>query len=143
MKSKYAKFLGTFLLLGVLMASIVASGCIGGEKTTTPQTQISEQPKTEWPSTLRFLDGSPGATWEQISGVFAELISKNLVPTTARTGGGVSNIINLNDGKGDLGLSGAILGMPAMNGDPPFEKKIDNVAAIANLYRQWLSLIHI
>ena len=141
MEGKSVKFLGTFLLLGVLMASIVASGCIGGEKTTTQQTQISEQPKTEWPSTLRFLDGSPGATWEQISGVFAELISKNLVPTTARTGGGVSNIINLNDGKGDLGLTGAILGMPAMNGDPPFEKKIDNVAAIANLYRQWFYFI--
>ena len=134
------KTLGSLMVLGILAISIFASGCIGGEETPKEQT-TTEQPKAEWPSTLRFLHGAPGGTWEQIGGVFAELISKNLVPTTTRTGGGVSNIINLNDGKGDLGLTGAILGMPAMRGDPPFEKKIDNVAAMANLYRQWFYFI--
>jgi len=141
MKPKLAKLVGSVLILGILVASAFAAGCIGGKQTSTEQPSSSEQPKSEWPSTLRFLHGAPGGTWEQIGGVFAELISKNLVPTTTRTGGGVSNIINLNDGKGDLGLTGAVLGMPAMRGDPPFEKKIDNVAAIANLYRQWFYFI--
>lgn len=141
MKQKSAKILGTILILGILAISILASGCIGGEQTSTKQPSSTEQPKAEWPSTLRFLHGAPGGTWEQIGGVFAEMISKDLVPTTTRTGGGVSNIINLNDGKGDLGLSGAVLGMPAMRGEPPFEKEINNVAAIANLYRQWFYFI--
>jgi len=140
MESKLFKLLGTLFLVGLLVISVSTAGCVGKKETQTKE-ETSTQTKEEWPQTLRFLHGSPGGTWEQIGGSFAEILSKELIPTTTRTGGGVSNIVNLNDGKGDLGLTGAILARPAMNGEEPFGKKITNVAAIANLYRQWFYFV--
>ncbi|ALM76441.1 TAXI family TRAP transporter solute-binding subunit [Thermococcus barophilus] len=139
---RLAKMLVVFFVFGILTASVFSAGCVGKKETTTGGTQTATQTQGKnWPQTLRFLHGSPGGTWEQIGGAFAEILSKELIPTTTRTGGGVSNIININDGKGDLGLTGAILARPAMNGEPPFNKKMTNVAAIANLYRQWFYFV--
>ena len=122
------------IVIALLTVYMYTSGYFGGG---APE----ETPAKNWPETLRFLHGSPGGTWEQIGGSFAEILTEELIPTTTRTGGGVSNIVNLNDGNGDLGLTGAILGAPAMKGEDPFDKKIDNVAAIANLYTQWFYFV--
>ena len=59
--------------------------------------------KTDWPDHLRFMAGPPGGNWFALGGSLADMWSKNVLQTTSGTGGGVSNIVNVDRAKGDFG----------------------------------------
>lgn len=89
------------------------------------------------PDQLKFVAGPPGGTWFSLAGTMSDLLTKAVIPTTSSTGGGVSNVVNLHQGKADLGLSAAVLGIPAQNGTEPFKEALPNAHCLANLYKQY------
>ncbi|HOO88593.1 MAG TPA: C4-dicarboxylate ABC transporter substrate-binding protein, partial [Synergistales bacterium] len=61
--------------------------------------------KEGWPDQLRFMAGPPGGNWFALGGALADMWSKEVLQTTSITGGGVANVVNTNNTKGDLGFS--------------------------------------
>ncbi len=97
--------------------------------------------KDEWPDQLRFMAGPPGGNWFALGGALADMWTKNVAQTTSGTGGGVSNIINTNRAKGDMGFSVTALVGAASKGEAPFKAPAENVSVLANLYRQYTYFI--
>ncbi len=99
--------------------------------------------KEGWPSQLKFVAGPPGGSWYSIGGAISDLLTKKVIPTTGSTGGGVSNVININKKKADLGLTTVFGGLQAIQGTEIFKKygKQTNVAALMNLYKQYFYFV--
>ncbi len=93
------------------------------------------------PDQLKFVSGPPGGTWFSLGGTISDIMTKEVISTTASTGGGVSNVVNIHQGKADLGLSAALLGMPATRGEEPFKSPLPNTYCLANLYKQYFYFI--
>ena len=93
--------------------------------------------KTDWPDQLRFMAGPPGGNWFALGTALSEMWTKNTLQTTNSSGGGVSNIINANARKGDLGFTVTSFIGAAVNGEQDFKgRKADNAVVLANLYTQ-------
>ncbi len=97
--------------------------------------------KTDWPEHLRFMAGPPGGNWFALGGSLGDMWSKNVLQTTSGTGGGVSNIVNVDRAKGDFGLSVASVLGAAQKGEGAFKKPMDGAVNFANLYRQYTYFI--
>lgn len=96
----------------------------------------------EDPSQLRFMAGPPGGNWFALGGSLSDMWTNNGLPTTSGTGGGVSNIINTDNGKGDIGFSvTSMVGAAVKGGDAPFNDALSNVSVMANLYTQYTYFI--
>lgn len=112
---------------GVLMALVVVI-CVGNSF-------------AQRPDQLKFVSGPPGGTWFSLGGTISDIMTKQVIPTTSSTGGGVSNVVNIHQGKADLGLSAALLGMPAKKGEEPFKSPLPNTYCLANLYKQYFYFV--
>lgn len=97
--------------------------------------------ESDWPPQIRFMAGPPGGNWFALGGILADMWTKNVVSTTSGTGGGVSNIINIDRSKSDLGLSVTSVLGAALLGEAPFEGPVKNAKLFANLYRQYTYFI--
>ncbi len=97
--------------------------------------------KATWPDHLRFMAGPPGGNWFALGGALADMWSKEVLQTTSGTGGGVSNIVNADRGKGDFGLSVASVLGAAQKGEEGFNKPVEGAVNFANLYRQYTYFI--
>ena len=96
-------------------------------------------PKEGWPVHLRMLTGPNGGQWYSVGDRVAEVLSRNVLPTTSRAGGGVANINNVNDKVADIGLTLVSLLDPARtdkSGAQPV--KTDNVVLMARVSPQVL-----
>ncbi len=115
--------------------SMLAALCLVVFALTTLPSVTRAQEST--PDHLRFMAGPPGGNWFALGTALSEMWTKNVVQTTNSTGGGVSNIINANAGKGDLGFTVTAFIGAAVAGEADFKgKKIDNAVVFANLYTQ-------
>ncbi len=121
MKKIFALFLVLSLALGAAVIGVAA--------------------EADWPEQVRFMAGPPGGNWFALGGTLADMWTKNVISTTSGTGGGVSNIVNVDKGKGDLGLSVASVVGAAQKGEAPFKAPADNALIFANLYRQYTYFI--
>ncbi|MCE5201122.1 MAG: TAXI family TRAP transporter solute-binding subunit [Synergistaceae bacterium] len=109
--------------------------------TSTP-ISAAPAPKAGWPSQLKFMSGPPGGNWFALGSAFADLWSKNVIQTTSSSGGGVSNIINADVRKGDLGFSVTSLLGAAVKGEQDFlGRATKNSVVMANLYTQYTYFI--
>ncbi len=98
---------------------------------------VSHAAEAETPTHLRFMAGPPGGNWFALGTALSEMWTKNFVQTTNSTGGGVSNIINANARKGDLGFTVTSFIGAAVAGAEDFRgKTIDNAVVFANMYTQ-------
>lgn len=95
------------------------------------------------PSQLKFMAGPPGGNWFALGGALADLWSKDIMPTTSVTGGAVSNILNANVRKCDLGFSNTTMVAVAQKGTDlgTFKKEVKNAKMLANLYTQYTYFI--
>lgn len=95
------------------------------------------------PTQLKFMAGPPGGNWFALGGQLADLWTKEVMPTTSVTGGGVANIINANLRKGDLGFSQTSMVSVAQQGTDlaTFKHEIKNTKMLANLYTQYTYFI--
>lgn len=93
--------------------------------------------KSAWPEHLRFMAGPPGGNWFALSTALSEMWTKEVLQSTNSTGGGVSNIINANLKKGDLGFTVNSFVGAAVAGEEDFRgRKAENAVVLANLYTQ-------
>lgn len=84
----------------------------------------------------RFVSGPQGGNWFVLGGAFGSYFTQSGVQTSSSTGGGVSNVININRKKADVGFSvGSLLGA-ATKGEGKFKKPVKNAVVLANLYPQ-------
>jgi TRAP transporter TAXI family solute receptor len=93
--------------------------------------------KTAIADTIRLFNGPPQGTWRPI----AEQIKKIIETATRDTvviepGGGLSNVIALQTGKGQLGMVMSAPMVSGLHGQPPFRQKLTNVQVLATLYYQ-------
>jgi len=99
------------------------------------------QSKIEFPDELAIGSGPSGGTWFAFGKLLENLYSDKLTKTMSVPGGGVKNVIDLNENDIDLGFSTAVLGKAAIEGYSPFEAAQTNVSCIGNLYKQYLYCI--
>jgi TRAP transporter TAXI family solute receptor len=97
--------------------------------------------KAGWPDQLKFMAGPPGGNWFALGGALSEMWTKAVLQTTSSSGGGVSNIVNSDLKKGDMGFSVTSMVGAAIKGDDPFKKAADNAVVMANLYTQYTYFI--
>lgn len=84
----------------------------------------------------RFVSGPQGGNWFVLGGAISSYLSADGMNTSSSTGGGVSNVLNVNRGKADLGFTvGSLLGAAA-KGEGKFKKPTENAVVLANLYPQ-------
>lgn len=84
----------------------------------------------------RFVSGPQGGNWFVLGGAISSYLSEAGLNTSSSTGGGVSNVMNVNRGKADLGFTvGSLLGAAA-KGEGKFKKPVDNAVVLGNLYPQ-------
>ncbi len=84
----------------------------------------------------RLVSGPQGGNWFVLGGAFSSYFTQNGLQTSASTGGGVSNVINIDRKKADVGFSvGSLLGA-AIKGKGKFKKPVKNAVVLANLYPQ-------
>lgn len=99
-------------------------------------------PKEGWPKQVKFMAGPPGGNWFALGSALADMWSKNVLQTTSSTGGGVSNIINADVKKGDLGFTVTSLLGAAIKGEQDFQgRKTSNSVIMSNLYTQYTYFI--
>ncbi len=97
---------------------------------------ISLLPITASAESYRLVSGPQGGNWFVLGGAFSSYFTENGVQTSASTGGGVSNVINIDRKKADVGFSvGSLLGA-AVKGQGKFKKPVQNAVVLANLYPQ-------
>ena len=95
--------------------------------------------KSKWPPHLRLLTGPNGGQWFMLGDPIAEILTKYVIPTTSRLGGGVSNITNVNAKLGDIGFTLACFLGAAQSGEKEYQYiKLDNATLMANVYPQVL-----
>lgn len=84
----------------------------------------------------RFVSGPQGGNWFVLGGAISSYFSQDGIKTSSSTGGGVSNVANINVKKADVGFSvGSLLGA-ALKGESKFKKPVKNAVLLANLYPQ-------
>jgi len=84
----------------------------------------------------RFVSGPQGGNWFVLGGAISSYFSKAGMNTSSSTGGGVSNVVNVDRAKADLGFTvGSLLGA-ATKGKGKFKNPVENAVVLANLYPQ-------
>ncbi len=95
--------------------------------------------RQNWPLHLRLLAGPPGGQWFLVSEPVTKILSQEVLPSSYRKGGGISNLEKINNDQGELGFSltsflgGSASGVPEYAGI-----KTENIRFIANIYPQVL-----
>ena len=114
-----------FLILAVLVLLAPASG------------QATD--KTGWPTHLRMLTGPSGGQWHMLGEPIAEVITRNVLPTTSRMGGGLTNIAAVNGKNGDMGFTLACFMGAGQSGEEEYTSIVtDNAVLLGNIYPQVL-----
>lgn len=118
------------LCLGFLLLGLASAPALAAPADSSPN-------KSDWPDHLRFMAGPPGGNWFALGTALSEMWTKEVLQSTNSTGGGVSNIINANLKKGDLGFTVNSFVGAAVNGEEDFKgRKVENAVVLANLYTQ-------
>jgi len=93
-------------------------------------------PSLAFAANYRFVSGPQGGNWFVLGGAISSYFSKAGMNTTSSTGGGVSNVVNVDRKKADLGFTvGSLLGA-ATKAKGKFTSPVENAVVLANLYPQ-------
>lgn len=93
------------------------------------------------PDALTVMGGGVGGTWNIIASMMSEIFMKNGVKSSVEIGYGGTNIIMLDRGEAELGISTSSLIPLAKRGEAPFDQKYENITAICNVSSE--SIFHI
>lgn len=99
----------------------------------------AEAPHKGWPTHLRMLTGPNGGQWFMMGDPIAEVLSKQVLPSTSRMGGGVANIQSINKKMGDFGFTLACFMGAAESGEEEYKNiSTENSIILSNIYPQIL-----
>jgi TRAP transporter TAXI family solute receptor len=101
---------------------------------------VQAQEATE-PSQLTIFSGPQGGSWYAMGGGMAQLFSEAGVRSNAEVGAGISNVVVVDQGRGELGFTMSIVPDMAAKGQPPFQDKITGIYGLANLGDNYVQLL--
>ncbi len=105
----------------------------------SPLAAAEQNSRVGWPTYLRFLTGPNGGQWFMLGAPIVEVLTKEIMPTTSRMGGGVSNITNVSSKLADLGFTLTSFMGAVQSGEEEYQSiKMDNAILMANVYPQVL-----
>jgi uncharacterized protein len=89
-------------------------------------------------TTIRLFNGPPQGTWRPIANMMKRAIEERTSGTTVtiEPGAGLSNVIAVEEGKGEIGMVASSALFLGIDGKPPFKAPTKNVRVIATLYPQ-------
>jgi hypothetical protein len=93
----------------------------------------------ERPVHLRLLTGPAGGQWSVSGERLAGILTKDVVPTTSRVGGGVANLAAVDKRLGDIGFTLTCFLGAGASGEAEYQSMAtENVSLMANVYPQVL-----
>ncbi len=92
---------------------------------------------------IRMMTGPTGGSWIPLGGAIAELIQKSIPGTnvSAAPGGGIANVMAVEEGKTDIGFGNSSSSVDGVAGRTPFKAATKNVRQLANLYPQYFQMV--
>jgi TRAP transporter TAXI family solute receptor len=85
---------------------------------------------------VRMVSGPSGGSWYPLGAKIMQVMDEEIdgITTSNTSGGGISNILSVNDGDAEIGFSYAHTAANGMNGTGKFSKPQKNVMHLATLY---------
>lgn len=93
------------------------------------------------PSQLTIFSGPQGGSWYAMGGGMAQLFSEQGVRANAEVGAGISNVVVVAQGRGELGFTMSIVPDMAAKGLEPFPEPITDIYGLANLGDNFVQLL--
>lgn len=93
------------------------------------------------PSQLTIFSGPQGGSWYAMGGGMAQLFSEEGVRANAEVGAGISNVVVVAQGRGELGFTMSIVPDMAAKGEEPFPEPITDIYGLANLGDNYVQLL--
>jgi TRAP transporter TAXI family solute receptor len=92
---------------------------------------------------LRLMTGPQGGSWYPMGGAIKNVVEAALPDTSLQVlpGAGIANVKAVQAGKADVAFANSVSTVDAINGNPPFDQKADNVCNIATLYPQYFQIV--
>lgn len=102
----------------------------------------ADEGRDGWPAHLRVLTGPNGGQWFMMGDPIAQALSRHVLPSSSRMGGGVANIAALNKRQGDIAFTLACLMGAGQSGLKEYEDlRLENTSVMANVYPQVLYIL--
>jgi len=122
-KRAFIKGLIAFLILGMVLSFGFASGAAA--------------------ENIVFMTGSPGGSWQAFGGIVKNLLAAKMpgATVTILPGGAGNNIMGVELGKANLGLSASFTSVDALKGRPPFKKPVTKIRHLLTVWPQWYHLM--
>ncbi len=94
---------------------------------------------------LVFMTGPAGGSWYPLGAAVQNILQNENPDMTVdiRPGAGLINIRGVAEGKADLGWGNVISTVDAINGNPPFSGKIENLCNMGAFYTQFAQLVSV
>ena len=123
----------------ILLLAALVLVCAGGHRPACSAAPIPKTGTAEYPAHLRLLTGPNGGQWFTAGERLAPILTRNVVQTTSRIGGGVANIAAVDKRLGDLAFTLTCFLGAAQSGEPEYKSMIaENTVLLANIYPQVL-----
>ena len=97
-------------------------------------------PLSAKPKQVTIFTSLAGSSWYGIGAGMAKIIADSGTPSNAELGAAFSNIMNVANEKGEIGLTMTAAVSMAENGDKPFPNKINNVVGLIGLSSSYLHI---
>lgn len=92
---------------------------------------------------LHFWATGPSGSWYPLATAITEKLKKNMAnlnQVSIESGGAVSNVVAINEGKGQIGFSQAMPAFDGYNGSPPFKGKNQNIRYVMSLFPHYMHI---
>jgi len=142
MKKRFTKVVCLIITIAMVMSIITA--CSGGEQSTAQTTETSQNGEAKTSEEfsvpnrvdLTIVGGSIGGAWAAIGEGVGEVVRRSFPGsnTAYEVGQEAANLALVSAGKVQLGIAHTGLIKMASEGQPPFDRKMDNLRAITVLY---------
>src|SRR3546814_16156785 len=82
------------------------------------------------------MTGPAVGSWYPLGAAIKNMVEQDVSGTTVdiRPGAGLINLRAVSEGKADLGMGNVISTVDAVNGNPPFDKKLPGICNLASSY---------
>jgi TRAP transporter TAXI family solute receptor len=93
--------------------------------------------------TLRLMTGPQGGSWYPMGGAIKNVVDAAMPENSVQVmpGAGIANVKAIQAGKADVAFANSVSTVDAINGNPPFDEKADNVCNLATLYPQYFQIV--
>lgn len=85
------------------------------------------------PRQLTIFTGPQGGSWYAMGGGLARIFQEAGVRTSSEVGGGISNLVVVGAGRGEMGFTMSVVPPAAARGQAPFRQPVTNVRALGTI----------